>query len=371
MTLFTYGSLTTENITAGDGNDVDTTGNASGASLYSSGILTMTGTNTFNNNNYYGLFAGSDVEVFMENIRANGNSALGSNWYGMYVSSPGDIVLTGTNIFNDNYNDGMFIDFWDAGSFTAENVTANGNGVSGTGNGVTFSSYTVEALFLCGQFSNNAGYGIDAAAVAGDFTLNDVIFSGNGSGDFNYSGTATVLTGGCTPVNPVVTPAPIDDSGGKAQLTGFGTGLPLQIAGETADLDCDLFSGTVLVLPNGDKVTFKCPISGTSSLNSLTNDNIPSALPDGVEFVSGMYSTQGPVGSDKALEGQVIISFLIPDGMQGSDLAILYWDGTEWVDLDSASFEDGRMVFNGGYATGDGYFEAFTNFSGNFVLVKK
>jgi hypothetical protein len=90
-----------------------------------------------------------------------------------------------------------------------------------------------------------------------------------------------------------------------------------------------------------------------------------------MEYVSGIQAVQSPDGSDKALNGQVIISFLIPENMQSADLAILYWDGSQWMDLKSASFTDGRAVINGGYVTGDSYFEAITNFSGNFVLVAK
>ncbi len=363
LTLFTYGSLTTENITAGDGNDANSTGNANGANLYSSGILTMGGINTFKNNNYYGLIAGSDAEVFMENITANGNAALGSYGYGMYVSSPANITLTGTNIFNDNYNDGLFVDFWGAGNFRAENVTANGNGISGTGNGVTLNydnNYNgVDALFLCSQFSDNAGYGIDAAPLTGSLTLNDVIFSGNGAGDYNYGG------------SPIFG----NDCKSTAKGSNGGSGLPLQVipvnGGGGAEFDCELFAGTTFVLSNGDKVTFKCPIDGDGVLGQLKNDGLPGALPEGVEYVSGMQADQSPDGSDTPLNGLVIISFVIPQDMQGEDFAILYFDGSDWVDLRSAAFEDGRTVFNVGFAAENGYFEGVTNFSGNFILVKK
>jgi len=43
----------------------------------------------------------------------------------------------------------------------------------------------------------------------------------------------------------------------------------------------------------------------------------------------------------------------------GDSLAILFWDGSSWVEV------------AGGHSTGDGRFEAGTNHTGTFVLVSK
>ena len=43
-----------------------------------------------------------------------------------------------------------------------------------------------EAEIVCSQFNNNAAYGIDGLNVFVLFTLDDVTFSGNGSGDYAW-----------------------------------------------------------------------------------------------------------------------------------------------------------------------------------------
>jgi len=53
----------------------------------------------------------------------------------------------------------------------------------------------------------------------------------------------------------------------------------------------------------------------------------------------------------------MIISFLIPADMPDANLAIMYWNGGEWVEI------------AGGYKTADGRFEVSVNFTGSFMLV--
>jgi hypothetical protein len=98
-------------------------------------------------------------------------------------------------------------------------------------------------------------------------------------------------------------------------------------------------------------------------LQSLDIDQLPSGLPDGVTFISGIQVMQA---SD-----EVVISFSIPAGMEESEFSILYWDGLQWLDLETAAFEDNRMVIDSGHKTENGYFQATVNFGGIFVLVQK
>jgi hypothetical protein len=449
--------------------------------------ITLTGTNEFNNNDGYGLYAGTDGNIFISNITANRN-----DYDGAYLGGSGDLKLTGTNEFNNNDGAGLYVEM--GGDVTLFNVTAyynyyNGAWIDntyGTGNVSIYNSnfdYNVEDLadgyaglnvdsngfvtlsnvsasnnggdgadvgyytggwtgvtvvnsvfndnydlagdgwgyglwldngngnvvianvtgqdneynglyinttgnvtinnsdfsdnydddgaelevdgnvLICNSaFSDNDLYGLDAGNVDGDLTLSDVTFGGNGSGDYTYGGSGTLsVTSGvnCIP------------AGGKKSATG---GLPLHLVPVNegdgpVDLDCELYSGTMLILSNGDSVTFKCSIVGSATLNRLTGDGLPGDLPEGVEFFSGMGAGHSPDGSNTALDGLVVVSFVIPD--DSASFAILYWNGSEWVDLKDASFEDGREVVNGGVKTGDGHFQAITNFSGTFVLVTK
>ncbi len=406
----TDGDIQINNITAsGNGED--------GAYLGGSGDLDLTGTNVFNNNDAVGLYIEMGGDVTLNNVTAYYNYYNGAwvdNTYGtgdvsiynsnfdynvedptdgdagLDVDSYGHVTLSnvsasnnggdGSDIgdfsslliqnstFNNNYSYdddwgyGLYI-YGGNGDVSLVNVEASGNSTTGIDptDGVYIET-TGNATIICSKFKDNAsGYGVYGDDVDGTLTLNDVTFSNNGLGD--YSGTAVLATGGCLP-----------EGGGKGKPAGAGLPLhlvPVNDVGTPVELDCELFSGTVLILGNGDSVTFKCPTTGSATLTPLTNDGLPGDLPEGMEYVSGVNTTQSPAGSDKALEGLVIASFIIPEDLKSSDFAILYWDGSQWVDLKDGKFDDDRKVFNGGSFGSDGDFEAITNFSGNFVLVTK
>ncbi|HCR70771.1 MAG TPA: hypothetical protein DIW23_04950 [Anaerolineae bacterium] len=368
-----------------DGISVDTTGEIllknvisnnnignDGISLYNSnGTSEIIIINSqFNNNGDEGVDAYSAGSITLNNVIANGNLDDGAD-----LENCGCAGTVGINIFNSAFNNNgeIGVVFYSDGAVIIENTTVNNNGLGGIG-GDAFGNIIVKNVVAignphglgffsigdvtvqCSTITNNSidGVGVDA----NNLNLIGSTITNNGVDYFNSFGAVNIFDYNCNPT-----------SGKKP---AGGTGLPLNIVqGNSADLDCDLYSGTTLILPNGDKVTFKCPIGDSATLNNVANDNLPNALPEDVEYVSGLVATTSPDGSDVPLDGLVVVTFIIPDGMQGEDFAILYWDGTEWLDLDTATFEDGRKVFNGGYITEDGYFEALTNFSGNFVLVKK
>jgi hypothetical protein len=213
-----------------------------------------------------------------------------------------------------------------------------------------------------------------------------VTFSGNGAGDYLVgSGALTVNqayscggaavddgTGGTgkekKPTKPASSttskPLPVLN---VVAITGSGT--------ETSTaLECTQFSGTTLKLPNSNAITYACPTLGDVNVTQMNSDpsGLPGALPDTTTFVSGLSTTLKESGVDKVTAaGTVSVSFVIPADMLTADLAILYWDGSQWIDLAVAVFADGRQVFNGGARLADGTFEAQVNFTGIFVLVKK
>lgn len=384
---FTTGA---NNVTIGGNNQFNS--NAStGMLVYSSGNVSIGGSQ-MNNNGLYGLYASAAGNMTLNNITANENGGTGVYFdSGDHVTASGisasnnmahgilgfaNEQLTLSNfVANQNAYGGVILDF--GSSSYMNNGQANNNGWEGAVLSSSSGNILVEnvivdgnsegAVFLtsgvvnvtCSAFSNNTDHGI--LVNAPEINLFGVTLSNNGT-DVTATGTVNIFDVPCVP----------DLNGGGKPKTPGGAGLPLNIVqGGSAELRCDKFSGTVLVLPNGDKVTFKCPIRGSASATRLAEDGLPGALPEGVEYVSGLNAIQSPDGSDVALNGLVIVSFLIPEEMQGENFAILYWNEAEWVELSAAAFDDGRIVVNGGYFTSDGYFEAVTNFSGNFALVKK
>jgi hypothetical protein len=200
------------------------------------------------------------------------------------------------------------------------------------------------AYLKCVKANGNAAYGIEI--ITGDITLNSASAHGNGWDDFNLqSDTLDIFS------EPCGNPKAIPD-------------LPWQIVPVTGDenieLNCSAYIGTVLVLPNGDEIRLPCPTIGDASLTSLSDNDLPRGLTEGNSFVSSFTAqvVQGGVNLE-TLPAAMIVSFLVPDDMLDTDLAILYWNGSEWIEV------------AGGYLTTDGRFEASVNFTGDFVLVSK
>ena len=137
-------------------------------------------------------------------------------------------------------------------------------------------------------------------------------------------------------------------------------GLPINIIPVTGGFDCTIFSGTLLLLPNGDNALFPCPIQDEGRIELVSNDALPGSLPEGNEFISAFTTVLFKDGKpQETSEESIIISFMIPDGVDKEGLSILYWNGTEWTDLGGAVSADGL------------YFQVPTNLIGTFVLVSK
>lgn len=363
--------------------------------------ISIQNSNTSNNNR--GIFLISNGDISIDNLTSNGNSDFGAEIYNNESGSTGEISIENSEFSNNsqgatihsnnnitlnsvisNQNNTFggvnLVNTYGSGNIFVENSTFSNNlggyGVSATSYGtITLSnvvanenssgagieSYGSSIFVFSSTFNNNTYYGIDAEYSTSDLFLIDVSFDClNGLGDFIYNG---IIYTACdeVPTEEATTPEPISFSLNTLSVN----------AGEIIELNCENYSGTKLILPNGNLSTFNCPITGSASLNTLESENLPNELPEGTEYVSGLAITQTPDGSDVALNGLVAISFIIPNELIGEELAILYWNGEEWVDLAIATFDDGRSIFNGGYVTPNGYFEALTNFTGNFVLVKK
>jgi len=361
--------------------NVEASNNASGygATLVATDSITIHDSR-FNDNNGGGVYVYSYGDVLITDITANGNGLVGV--FVQNFISPGKNVAVERSIFNGN--DWIGVAIHSAGDVSLTDVTADGNNQQGayvetTGKILidpsSFSGNTqdgayldtpLDATIICSEFNNNGGYGVDAANVGGTLSLNDVSLSGN-SDDINPgSGDIVTETGGCSSSNGSddtsssrgdgATPA----SGQGSVLPPSGGKLPIEIipvtgGASSALLDCALFGGTTLALPNGDNLTFMCPTIGEASLASIDPQDLPGVLPEGAEFVSGLEGALEN-GNTPPFPGPLVVSFAIPDDMEGEDLAILFWNSSEWEELD-------------GSITADGQFQAVTDLIGIFMLV--
>ena len=222
---------------------------------------------------------------------------------------------------------------------------------------------TGNATVICSTANGNSGYGLDGT-IGGVFT-NGLTTAGNTLGGNNVTGYSSLVDSVCHPSSGGGKSGTTTSAGGPGPLPwnvvnvpdsgGQGSIIPVT-GGAGVALDCSQYSGTDLVLPDGDQVLLPCPIGsipGTSgSLHGLTSGNLPGTLDSKFTFVSALDADVTP----SLTGGMMTVSFKIPSGKQGSNFAILHWDGTKWVNL-------------GGSATPPGYFSVSTNLTGDFVLV--
>ncbi len=310
-------------------------------------------------------FSGGDTTLLDVTADSNGNDP--SNGYTGSAQAIGGLIFDdgSVSIQNSNFSgnctlgdcSGRGIEILDLGAgdlVSFDHVTANGNGIaSGSGGGGALISGDDNIDINCSTFNNNAGVGLEADTSSGNtITLNGVTLDGNTGGATDIpSGTLFSSAGNCGSKSKGTTPilgGPIIPvTGGPLNIINVADG-----SGQGYALDCTQYSGTELVLPNGDHVLMPCPIGNNAALMHVANNKLPGALDSKFTFISAMDSQVTP----SPLSGTAMVSFTIPSGKQGANLAILHWDGTKWVNL-------------GGSINPPGFFSVDTNLTGDFVLV--
>jgi hypothetical protein len=159
------------------------------------------------------------------------------------------------------------------------------------------------------------------------------------------------------------------------------------VGGEPVEQACDLYSSTVLELPNGTWANVGCPYNGSSKLEGLLQDNLPGALGAGTSYLDGIILSLTDKDGESTLneDGTVTINFKISKDSRSRGHSILFWDPKlnngkgGWIQLPKfeagTSFplhpddpEDSRVITLGVQQVGDSI--TFTvNFPGIFVLV--
>ena len=392
-----------------DGNitltNVDAGGQEDGAYLDAStgsGNIIVTGSD-FNSNSLAGLTARTaDGDITLTNVTANMNSSApasptgggtpmltsptivgsaGDDAYGIGLTSTnGGAIQVTTSSALQNGGKGLWIE--GAGPVNLQGVTASDNGLHGAyiHNLGACEALPISVTVNAGTFQNNAGYGILAVlGPAGTFTLaGSPFFVGNLLGDYAVN----------------LDPCPeCDDTGeGKA----FNIVYVPETGGPPIPLDCSTFSGTVLILPNGDRATLVCPVSGAATLSSVPSTGLPAPLPTARTFVSGAsvgLTKDGQPVLTITEGGYLTVAFAIPEAFRNTSLAILYWDPIAnggaggWVELPAYALRpdgspivhrlhpditpDDQMHILGGVRVSGDTAKVKVNFAGTFVLVSR
>jgi hypothetical protein len=161
--IHTLGSVLVNNVTANlNSSGLIITTAYAGAT----GAVTLTGTNTFVGNTNGGLSILAAGAVTLNNVTASGQAGgLGAFIENTFAgaSAPKPVKLTGVNVFNTNTGAGLMINTY--GAITISNLTANDN--SGTGAQLTNNAADIPAnVMLSGtnQFSGNGNNGLSVTS---------------------------------------------------------------------------------------------------------------------------------------------------------------------------------------------------------------
>ena len=345
-----------------------------GLSIISAGATSLN-TVTADYNGSTSAFGGDGIVVknyLTGGISLSGVTANHNYEYGADLTSAHDLDVTGST-FNYNRRGGVLTDIGGHQNFTT--TEANYNYYSG--------------LYL--GAGNSEGLS-DFPVTTGDVSLTSVTTHDNGWGwsddrtnpdiDPLWAGISTKLTApfACSNYSSydnglpdAITCIEVPSGGGgeifsgnedDSSKGGFDTATGSLIehvsvkGGELIELNCaSEYNGFNLELPKR-QVFLPCTSFGETQANSVVmsmkNDTeMPSAIDAQFTFLAGMEVT-----IVAPLSGGMTVSFDIPEGMEFSNLSILFWDGGKWVDL-------------GGYQTPDGLFNVSGTNGGVYVLVKK
>jgi len=340
------------------------------------------GASGFMGNAFAGLTARTaDGDITLTDVDANNSSDPDSYGAGL-TSLNGGTIQTTTSNFLQNGGKGLWVEA--SGAVDLESTNASGNGLDGVYihnlnacAGVGGDNILVDG----GTYQTNGGYGVHAVlGPSGHLTLSGpIVWGGNGAGD-SYQDLSP-----CPPcVKDEVEPKP------------FNLIAVPETGGAPVTQNCVDYAGTVLILPNGDRITLVCPVSGEVTLARATGSGLPGELPGGHRYVTGMAVELAEDGApvQAITEGGFMrVLFTIPEGMEDASLAILYWDPRAgsgsggWVDLPPYSLRpdgtpmlhrlhpdvtpDDQMRILGGVRVMGAYVKVSVNFPGTFVLVAR
>jgi hypothetical protein len=338
----------------------------------------------FTANTGYGFQAITKGNTIMEDITANNNGTIGVIVDG--VGAPSDISVSNST-FTGNANSGLVLT--SNGDVTLDRVTASTN----TTNDGAFIAAAGNIMITCSSFDNNGNYGVNNANGSPMTFDSAVTFLANGTGPYNGSVLMDTSSCGITPT-PIVTPTPTitptpTDTPTPTNTGNGGKGRPLHMVPVSGDptidlptpLDCIKYRGTRLIMPNDDSAVFLCPLQTTSKLDTLTIDTLPGDLPNSTTYISG-FITHLIKGNNREqttlLARAALVSFTIPEDVLDANLAILFWNGETWVDVDSG-INTGDKRYDDCVKTLMGRFddkththtEACVDYTGTFALVSK
>ncbi|MBX3035509.1 MAG: hypothetical protein KF758_01235 [Anaerolineales bacterium] len=313
LVINSIGSVTISNLIASNNGKTAVFGY--GAEIYNdtapvpSGV-TLTGTNIFSDNISGGLYIATVGAVKASNLYANSNNHIGVEINNASATAPQSVTITGTNEFKYNIVFGLSIT--SKGVITLNNIIANANGQTGVS--ITNSGPATSSVNITGtnQFNlnGNSGLAIQYSVTGGAVTLNNITANGNGTSLSGYgisiinnvgttfkgvtlTGTNT-FTGNYDSGINIVTSGPIilNNITQSGTLSGRGVLLNSAPSGPTKP-QAVVINGLNNTFNNNNADGLYINTFGTVTLNNITANN--NGL--GMSIGTGLYVTND--GSDK------------------------------------------------------------------------
>jgi hypothetical protein len=300
-----------------------------------SGDITLENVNALDNIEAVGLSLNSSDNVTLKNTTSTGNGI------GVVIVAPVGNVFIEDGDFSDNFN-GIAI-YGGVGSTILQNVVASNNSSYGAGVINTVGNVNV----LCGAYTGNGKYGL-TLDIGGNAYLSGPDLSGNTEGEYELLG-GTVSFGGCQVF--------VNDEKGDGEH-GFKAQNNLPQTG-----DAPVCSGEKkVVLKAGDafgEYENLCDVD--FQLKELAENDLPGELPSGATQLGSLdaqVTSGGTAQGQLPPGGKITLKFPIPDGTDEASLAVLFWNGSAWVEAPG-----GKLV--------DGFFVVTVEKPGNYMLVSQ
>jgi hypothetical protein len=201
------------------------------------------------------------------------------------------------------------------------------------------------------------------------------------TGSFLVTVTAAVSTATntptSTPTSPTATQAPTDTTGSSTSGSNSSTAI-VPVTGGVIDLECDtVFSAF------GVTLSFINLCDQQTTIKGVTTGNLPGPLPDGLTLVKGLnvqILSEGQVLQTLPDGSGIQLDFPTPGATDGP-FAVLYWNGSAWVEVTQKTSEDNVSTLVDANTANELYRiespdEAFykvltTEKTGIFILVQK
>jgi hypothetical protein len=227
----------------------------------------------------------------------------------------GNVTVNRGN-FSGNVDTGVGIQ--NGGNVTLNNVIATGNTTSGAG----VISILGNVDVICGEYSGLT------MLVGGDVYLGGPVVTGSGVNIFSQGGTVTY--GKCTKQND--NKDPDNKQGGGAPGVIPPTGNAAECSGEKK-----------IVLPDGNAFVAYKQLCGIE-LHLVPLSSLPDVLPTQLTEIGGLdiqLLLGGAAQDALPTGGSVTLKFQVPAGSDGSNLSVLFWNGSTWSEVSGGSVIDG------------------------------